>query len=113
MWSAVRERTLLVEAAVSVGTVGETKTRRRRTVRLLPPLGADFAELRLRAGRPPDDELVFPGHDGQPCSPATYKNWHRRIFRPAIAAAGLDRARPYEYADVGITTTCATRSSRS
>lgn len=65
-WSHVRERTLLVEAAVRVGVVGETKTRRRRTVRLLPQLGADLAEWRLRAGRPPEDALVFPGHDGRP-----------------------------------------------
>jgi integrase len=87
---------LLVEAAVSGGVVGETKTRWRRTVRLLPPLGADLVEWRLRAGRPPDDALVFPGHDGRPWSPAACKNWHRRIFRPATAAAGLTGARPYD-----------------
>lgn len=95
-WSHVRDRTLLVEAAVSVGVVGATKTRRRRTVRLFPPLSADLAEWRLRAGRPPDEALVFPGHDGGPWSPAAYKNWHRRFFRPAIAAAGLTGARPYD-----------------
>ncbi len=95
-WSHVRKRTLLVEAAVSAGVVAETKTRRRRTVRLLPPLGADLAEWRLRAGRPPGEALVFPGHDGGPWSPASYKNWHRRVFRPAVAAAGLAGARPYE-----------------
>jgi integrase len=95
-WSAVRDRTLLIEAAVSVGVVGDTKTRRRRTVRLLPPLAADLAEWRLAAGRPPDAELVFRGHDGGPWSPAAYKNWHRRIFRPAIAGAGLTGARPYD-----------------
>jgi integrase len=95
-WSAVRDRTLLIDAAVSVGVVGETKTRRRRTVRLLPPLAADLAEWRLAAGRPPDDALVFPGHDGRPWSPAAYKNWHRRVFRPATAAAGLTSARPYD-----------------
>ena len=32
-WGHVRERTLLVEAAVSLGQITETKTRRRRTVR--------------------------------------------------------------------------------
>jgi integrase len=95
-WSAVRERTLLVEGAVSVGVVGETKTRRRRTVRLLPPLGVDLAELRLRVGGPHAVALVFPGHDGRPWSPASYKNWHRRIFRPATAAVGLTGARPYD-----------------
>lgn len=81
-WSAVRDCTLLIEAAVSVGVVGETKTRRRRTVRLVPPLAADLAEWRLAAGRPPDDALVFPGHDGRPWSPAAYKNWHRRVSAP-------------------------------
>ena len=95
-WSHVRNRTLLVEAAVSVGVVGETKTRCRRTVRLLPPLGADLAEWRLCAGRAQEDVLVFPGHDGQPWSPAAYKNWRRRNFEPAIAAAGLAGARPYD-----------------
>jgi integrase len=95
-WGHVRERTLLVEAAVSLGEVGETKTRRRRTVRLLAPLAADLAEWRLRAGRPPADALVFPGHDGGPWSAATYKNWRRRIFRPAAAAPGLAGSRPYD-----------------
>ncbi len=95
-WSAVRERTLLVESAVSEGVTGETKTRRRRTVRLLPPLRADLGEWRLAAGRPPEDALVFPGHDGRPWLPAAYKNWHRRNFRPATAAAGLAGARPYD-----------------
>ena len=65
-------------------------------MRLLPPLGADLVEWRLRAGRPSDDALVFPGHDGWPWSPASYKNWHRRMFRSATAAAGLTGARPYD-----------------
>jgi integrase len=95
-WGHVRDRTLLVEAAVSLGEVGETKTRRRRTVRLLAPLGADLAEWRLRAGRPAGDALVFPGHDGRPWSAATYKNWRRRVFVPAAAAAGLTGSRPYD-----------------
>ncbi len=51
-WAHVRDRTLLIEAAVSLGAIGATKTRRRRTVRLLGPLGQDLAEWRLRAGRP-------------------------------------------------------------
>jgi integrase len=95
-WAHVRERTLLVDVAVSLGVVADTKTRRRRTVRLLAPLGTDLAELRLRVGRPRDDSLVFPGHDGRPWTHATYKNWRRRIFRPAATAAGLTGARPYD-----------------
>jgi integrase len=95
-WAHIRERTILVEAAVSMGVVTETKTRRRRTVRLLPALAHDLAEWRLRAGRPNDAELVFPGHDGRPWSAAAWKNWHRRVFRPAMGAARLAGARPYD-----------------
>jgi hypothetical protein len=78
----IRERTILVEAAVSLGAVAETKTRRRRTVRLLGPLHQDLAEWRLRTGRPTNEELVFPGHDGRLWSGSAYKNWHRRVYRP-------------------------------
>lgn len=46
-WSDVRERTLLVERAVSLGAVGETKTRRRRTVRLLLPLRQDLVAWKV------------------------------------------------------------------
>ena len=95
-WSHVRDRTLLIDGRGERRRGRQDKTRRRRTIRLLPPLGADLAEWRLRAGRPPDDALVFPGHDGGPWSLAAYKNWHRRNFRPAIAAAGLTGARPYD-----------------
>lgn len=51
-WARVRERTLLVEGAVSLGEIADTKTRRRRTVALLAPLAHDLAEWRLHAGRP-------------------------------------------------------------
>ena len=95
-WGNVRERTLLVEAAVSLGAVAETKTRRRRTVRTLKPLAQDLAEWRLRAGRPPDGQYVFPAHDGGPWSPDDWKNWRRRTFWPAAGAAGLTGARPYD-----------------
>ncbi len=60
-WGHVRERTILVETALSLGVVGETKTRRRRTVRLFAPLGDDLATWRLRANEPGEDLLVFPG----------------------------------------------------
>lgn len=51
-WAHVRERTILVEAAVSNGAISDTKTRRRRTVQLLPPLAHDLAEWRQHAGCP-------------------------------------------------------------
>ena len=95
-WGSVRERTLLIEAAVSLGAVAETKTRRRRTVRTLAPLGQDLAEWSLRAGRPPAAALIFPAHDGEPWSPDDWKNWRRRVFGPAAASAGVPDARPYD-----------------
>lgn len=51
-WRDVRERTILVERAVSLGEVKDTKTRSTRSVRLLGPLAADLAEWRMRSGRP-------------------------------------------------------------
>jgi integrase len=57
-WAHVRQRTLLVEGAVSFGAIEGTKTGRRRTVPLLAPLGQDLAEWRLRAGRPAAATLV-------------------------------------------------------
>jgi integrase len=92
----VRERTLLVEAAVSLGQITETKTRLRRTVRMLAPLSQDLAEWRLHCGRPDAGVLVFPGHDGWPWSAAAWKNWRRRAFGHAASAAGVPDARPYD-----------------
>ncbi len=95
-WAHVRERTLLVEGAVSLGAIEGTKTGRRRTVPLLNPLGQDLAEWRLHAGRPDAATLVFPGHDGGPWTLTAYQNWRRRIYTPAAAAAGVARPRPYD-----------------
>ena len=95
-WACVQERTLLVQAAVALGEVGPTKTRRARTVRLLRPLGRDLAEWRMRCGRPPASALVFPGHDGRPWTLTAYQNWRRRIYTPAASACGVGNARPYD-----------------
>jgi len=65
-WEHVRERTLLVEGAMSLGAIEGTKTGRRRTVPLLGPLGQDLAEWRLQTGRPDATALVFPGHHDRP-----------------------------------------------
>jgi len=94
-WEHVRGRTLLVDGAVSLGVVEDTKTRRGRTVTLLGPLAQDLAEWRLHAGRPADG-LVFPAHDGEPWSPTAYRNWRRRIYVPAAHAVGIERPRPYD-----------------
>jgi integrase len=95
-WAQVRERTLLVEGAVSLGTIEGTKTGRRRTVPLLGPLAQDLAEWCLHAGRPDSEALVFPGHDGGPWTLTAYQNWRRRIYTPAARAVGVEHPRPYD-----------------
>ena len=65
-WRNVRERTLLVEAAVAHGTLKGQKTGRPpRTVKLLAPLRQDLAEWRLASGRPDGEAFVFPAADGE------------------------------------------------
>jgi integrase len=95
-WAHVRERTLLVEGAVSLGSIEGTKTGRTRTVSVLGPLAQDLAELRLHSRRPSAHELLFPGHDDEPWTATAYRNWRRRIYTPAAEAAGIERPRPYD-----------------
>ena len=54
-WTDLRENTILVERAVSLGQVKGTKTGQNRTVRLLSPLAVDFREWKMRCGRPAND----------------------------------------------------------
>jgi integrase len=97
----VRKRTILVERSVSLGEVKETKTGRLRSVRLLPPLADDLNAWRAACGGPDDDALVFPAASGGLWS-QHWKNWVRRRFRPAAAAASSKLGR----------TICATASAR-
>jgi integrase len=50
----------------------------------------------MRSRRPPDVALLFPSAKGTPWTDAAYRSWRRRAFRRALAAAGIDRARPYD-----------------
>jgi len=94
-WRDVREQTLLVERALSLGREEDTKTRRHRTVRLLAPLRGDLAQWRLAAGRPRGATLVFPARDGEAWSEAAYQSWRRRAFARAARGAGVEDATPY------------------
>ena len=96
-WGDMRDRTLLVERALSFGVEKDTKTGAHRTVRLLAPLAADLREWRMRSGRPDDRALIFPGHNGKPWSEPAYQAWRSRAFARAVIAAGLEHAaRPYD-----------------
>jgi integrase len=50
-WGNVRDRTILVERAVSLGEPKDTKTRAHRTVRLLAPLQEDLQACGVRRAR--------------------------------------------------------------
>jgi integrase len=88
LWVNVLARTLVVGAA---------KTRRRRSVRLLEPLAQDLREWRLASGRPDPDRPVIPRpSDGGVMSAKSFNVWRGDVFAPALEAAGLDPARPYD-----------------
>ena len=97
-WRHVRERTLLVEQAVSDGELKGQKTNRPpRTVDLFAPLKQDLAEWRLASGRPEPHAFLFPGATPErPWRDHDYRNWRKRHFRAAATAAGVPNARPYD-----------------
>jgi integrase len=89
-WRHVRERTLLVEQAVSDGRVKGLKNRRRpRAVRLLAPLREDLEPVRSVGP-------VVSRADRGVWRETDWRNWRRRVFQPAAARAGLTGARPYD-----------------
>ena len=110
-WRDVRNRTLVIERAVALGDVKETKTGQTRTVRLLAPLAADLAEWRLACGRPADSELVFPTRDGRPWTDSHWRNWRKRVFAPAAIKAGLASFRPYDLRHAFVSLLLAERRS--
>jgi integrase len=95
-WRDIRDQTMLVERAISLGVEKDPKTAAHRTVRLLQPLATDLREWRLRSGRPGENALIFPSTSGTPWTLAAYQSWRRRAFNRAIAAAGLEHGRPYD-----------------
>jgi integrase len=81
IWAHVRERTILVERAVSLGDLDDTKTDAHRTVRLLEPLAEDLERWRRLSEPCSESALVFPGIAGKPWTRAAYKDWTRKTAR--------------------------------
>jgi integrase len=86
-WQDVREQTILIERALSLGEEDDTKTDAHRTVRLLAPLAADLRAWRLRSGRPAAHSLLFPSRSGEPWTLAAYQSWRRRAFQRSLSLA--------------------------
>ncbi len=95
-WADVGERTILVERAVALGEIKETKTRSTRTVKMAGSLKADLHELRIQHGIPNPDAPIIPAHDGGYWDDNDWRNWRRRVFQPAAKAIGLEGIRPYD-----------------
>ncbi len=75
-WRQIGERSMRIQA---------TKTGRQRQVRLLAPLVQDLTAWRKTS---PGRGLVFPASNGV-WTRDDWRNWLRRIYRPAAKAAGL------------------------
>ena len=93
-WLDIREQTILIERALSLGQEDDTKTDAHRTVRLLAPLASDLREWRLRSGRPAQRSLIFPSRTGEPWSLGAYQSWRRRAFQRALSLALIDNPNP-------------------
>ena len=102
-WDDVRSRRILVQNALALGEVKDTKTRRTRSVRLLARLAADLSDWRDACGDPDGTDLVFPRADGAPWSDYDCRNWRKRVFHKTARPSGSTFRDP---------TTSATRSYR-
>lgn len=96
-WRHVGERTLLIERALSDGQLKALKNRRQpRTVELLAPLREDLEAWRAVAESPGPRAPLFPTSAGHFWRATDWRNWRKRIYKPAAEAVGIERARPYD-----------------
>src|SRR5215210_5805842 len=95
-WRHVRERTMLVERALSDGQLKALKNRRQpRAVELLSPLREDLAEWR-RSSLSTPVAPVFPAASGAFWRESDWRNWRKRSYKPVAESVGIDGARPYD-----------------
>lgn len=94
----IGKATLLVEQKNVDGEIvaGQKTDRPPRSIDLLGSLRQDLAEYMLATGQRTPKALLFPRPDGLPWREYDYRNWRRRVFKPAVKAAGLDITRPYD-----------------
>src|SRR4051794_29825821 len=96
-WRHVRERTLLVEHALSDGQLKTLKNRRQpRTVELLEPLRDDLADWRQQCGAPAAAQPLFASHASGFWRETDWRNWRKRVYAPLAEQVGLVGARPYD-----------------
>jgi integrase len=99
LWGDISARFIRVERAVALGEIREDDDVKRhdRSVRLLLPLAEDLRAWKAARGAIPlPNQLVLPRRDGRVWQDHDWRNWRKRVFRPAATAAGLTKPRPYD-----------------
>jgi integrase len=87
--------TIWIERAIGKNDPKGTKTEHPRSVRLVKPLADDLAAWKTKLGAS-DDDWVFPRPDGDPWRETDWRNWQKRVFKPAARRAGVKIDRPYD-----------------
>lgn len=86
-WADIRERTIMVDKAISLGEEKGTKTGAIRSAELPATVKDDLSAWQKSTGVMVG--LVFPGHDGGHWTDSAWRNWRSRVFQPACEAIGL------------------------
>ena len=71
------------------------KTSRFRIVRIREPLQEIIESYRAEI-QPGENALIIPSAVAGPWTVTQYRNWRKRVWRPACEAADLGRRRPYD-----------------
>lgn len=95
-WRHVGTRALLIEGSISLGERKDTKTRQKRSVRIMKPLADDLAAWQASHRAVPPETPVFASADGGFWTEHDYRNWRRRIYQPVAELAGVQGSRPYD-----------------
>jgi integrase len=93
--------TLLIEQKNIDGeiVVGQKTGQPPRAPDLWGPVRRDLAAYQLSTRRPSrldGSRLLIARADGEPWREHDHRNWRRRVFKPAVTAAGLPITRPYD-----------------
>jgi integrase len=93
--------TLLIEQKNIDGEIiaGQKTAQPPRSPELWAPVRKDLAAYQLgtrRARGRDGTQLLIPRPDGEPWREHDYRNWRRRVFKPAVAAARVPITRPYD-----------------
>ena len=86
----ITDHLLIIDRSYTAGELKQTRTRRGRTVKIVPPLMADIMLLRPKLTS--RGELVAPNQLGQPND---LRLWRRRVWQPGTLRAGIE-ATPYD-----------------